>query len=284
MNNAPNPNSAFPVYTFPSCVFLCFHRANRKTMRKTMLTLSLALASIAAPFCLAQTAPAKRPMTFEDMQKMKRLGDTAVSPDGKWLVYSATTVNLEENKKTAELFVQPIAGGEAKPLTVAQPGDSGVQFSTDGRSLLFLSGRGGSQQVWTADFDAATGETSNAKKLTAISTEAGDAIWSPDGHSVLFTSTVYPDCPAIRPGDGGVGDKCNADRDAAAAASKVKAQVFTHLLYRHWDHFTGAKRSHLFLASVETGAVRDLTPNDPRDVPPFSLDGGGCGCAFSPDG
>jgi dipeptidyl aminopeptidase/acylaminoacyl peptidase len=251
-------------------------------MRQTMLTLSLALASIAAPFCLAQTAPAKRPMTFEDMQKMKRLGETAVSPDGKWLVYSATTVNLEENKKIAELFVQPIAGGEAKPLTVAQPGDSGVQFSTNGHSVLFLSGRSGSQQVWLADFDPATGETSNPKKLTAISTGADNAQWSPDGRSVVFTSSVYPDCPAISPADGGAGDKCNADRDAAAVASKVKAQIFTHLLYRHWDHFTGAKRSHLFLASVETGAVRDLTPNDPHDVPPFSLEGGG-GFAISPD-
>jgi dipeptidyl aminopeptidase/acylaminoacyl peptidase len=65
--------------------------------------------------------------------------------------------------------------------------------------------------------------------------------------------------------------------------SKVKAQIFTHLLYRHWDHFTGAKRTHLFLATVATGALRDLTPNDPHDVPPFSLEGGGCGCAFAPD-
>jgi len=256
-------------------------------MRKTMLTLSLALASIAAPFCLAQTAAAKRPMTFEDMQKMKRLGETAVSPDGKWLVYSATTVNLEENKKTAELFMQPIAGpnsksGDAKPLTVAKPGDSGVQFSTDGHSVLFLSGRSGSQQVWLADFDPATGETSNPKKLTAISTGADNALWSPDGHSVLFTSTVYPDCPAITTADFSTGDKCNADRDAAAAASKVKAQIFTHLLYRHWDHFTGDKRSHLFLASVDGSGIRDLTPNDPHDVPPFSLEGGG-GFAISPD-
>ena len=29
--------------------------------------------------------------------------------------------------------------------------------------------------------------------------------------------------------------------------------------------------------------MRDLTPNDPHDVPPFSLEGGGCGCAISPD-
>jgi dipeptidyl aminopeptidase/acylaminoacyl peptidase len=254
-------------------------------MRKYPFVLSLALVSVLAPFCLAQnpqTAPAKRPMTFEDMMQMKRLGETAVSADGKWLAYSATTVNLEQNTKTAELFIQPVAGGDAKPLAVAQAGDSGPQFAPDGHSVLFLSGRNGSQQVWLAEFDPATGATSNPKKLTAISTEASDAIWSPDGKSVLFTSAVYSDCPAITAADP-AGDKCNADRDAAQAASKVKAQIFTHLLYRHWDHFTGAKRTHLFLASVETGAVRDLTPNDPRDVPPFSLEGGGCGCAFAPD-
>jgi dipeptidyl aminopeptidase/acylaminoacyl peptidase len=222
-------------------------------------------------------------MTFEDLMKMKRLGETAVSLDGKWLAYSVTTVDLDQNAKRAELFIQAIAGGEPKKLDVAQPGDSGIQFASDGLSVLFLSGRQGGQQVWKADFDAATGATANPKKLTAISTEAGDALWSPDGNSVLFTSTVYPDCPAITAADAATGDKCNADRDAATAASKVKAQIFTHLLYRHWDHYTGDKRSHLFLLTVATGALRDLTPNDPHDVPPFSLEGGGCGCSFAPD-
>jgi len=250
-------------------------------MRKSLIALFLALLA-AAQFCPAQSAPAKRPMTFEDMMKMKRLGETAVSPDGKWLAYSVTTVNLDQNTKTAELWLQAIVGGNPIPLAVSKPGDSGPQFSPDGKRILFLSSREGGQQVWLADFDPATGATSNAKKLTGISTEADNAKWSPDGRSLAFTSAVYPDCPAITVADGATGDKCNADRDAALAASKVKAQIFTHLLYRHWNHYTGDKRSHIFLASVETGALRDLTPNDPHDVPPFSLEGGG-GFAFAPD-
>jgi len=270
-------------------------------MRKIPFVLSLVLAIVLAPVAFAQhaqtaapTATAKRPMTFEDMMKLKRLGETAVSPDGKWLAYSVTTVDLDQNTKTPELWLQAIAPSSGsgpnsesqapQKIAVAQPKDSGVQFAPDGKRILFLSGRGGSEQVWLADFDPATGATSNAKKLTSISTEAGDAIWSPDGNSILFTSAVYPDCPAITTADGVTGDKCNAERDTALAASKVKAQIFTHLLYRHWDHFTGDKRTHLFLATVGTGAVRDLTPNDPHDVPPFSLEGGGCGCAFAPDG
>jgi dipeptidyl aminopeptidase/acylaminoacyl peptidase len=221
------------------------------------------------------------------MMKMKRLGETAVSPDGKWLVYSVTTVDLNQNTKTTELWEQAIApaagsGSEPFKLAVAQAGDSGVDFSKDGKRILFLSGREGGQQVWLADFYAATGATGDAKKLTSLATEADNAKWAPDGKSIVLTSAVYPDCPAISPEDNGAGDKCNADRDAALAASKVKAQIFTHLLYRHWDHFTGDKRSHLFMASVETSAVRDLTPNDPHDVPPFSLGGDG-GFSISPD-
>jgi dipeptidyl aminopeptidase/acylaminoacyl peptidase len=248
-------------------------------------------------FAFTQTSPqkrpmtdsAKRPMTFQDMMQMKRLGETDVSPDGKWLAYSVTTVNLEQNTKTPELWLQAIGGPNSESqvpfkLAVGKPGDAGPQFSPDGKRVLFLSGREGGQQIWLADFDPATGATSDAKKLTGIATEADNAKWSQDSRSIIFTSAVYPDCPAITESNFTTGNECNRDRDAALAASKVKAQIFTHLLYRHWDHFTGDNRSHLLLVSVESGAMRDLTPNDPHDVPPeYPTEPLGCGCAFSPD-
>ncbi|HET7102659.1 MAG TPA: S9 family peptidase [Terracidiphilus sp.] len=262
--------------------------------RAPLLLLALVLVST---FLSAQPATSRRPMTFEDMMAMKRLGSTAVSPDGRWLAYSVTSVDLAGNSKTSQLHLRLIAGGQAIDAAVTQPGDSGLEFSPDNRRILFLSDRSGSPQVWIAAFDPATGATSDPHKLTSISTGAGNAIWSPDGHSVLFTSFVYPDCPAITPTDGGsgvpadgsssvgwgAGDNCNARKDAALADSPVKARIFTHLLFRHWDHFTGQKRSHLFLASIPDGALRDLTPHQANDVPPFSLEGSGCGCAFSPD-
>ena len=79
-------------------------------MRKITFALLLVFALAIPPFSAAQTAQPKRPMTFDDMMEMKRLGETAVSPDGKWLAYSVTTVDLEQNTKTAELWLQAIAG------------------------------------------------------------------------------------------------------------------------------------------------------------------------------
>ena len=260
-------------------------------------TTILALAFTAIPLT-AQT-PQKRPMTFEDMMQMRRLGSTDVSPDGKWLLYSVTDVDLAKNTKTPKLWIQPISPengvGGPKLLDGTQPGDTGALFSHDGKHLLFLSSRSGAQQIYTADFDPATGAatnvknpagnvkplTANAENSTNNALEADNAIWSPDGQSIVFTAQVYPDCPAITPENQGA-SKCTLDRDTAQANSKVKARIFDHLLYKHWNAFTGDKRSHLFLLDVATGATRDLTPNDPRDVPPFSLSGG-CGCAFSPD-
>src|SRR4051812_4156435 len=86
-------------------------------------------------------AQTKRPMTFEDMMHMKRLGGTAVSADGKWLGYSVTTVDLAKNTKTPELWVQAIAGGEPVKVAVAQPADEGIEFAPDGKRVLFVSGR-----------------------------------------------------------------------------------------------------------------------------------------------
>jgi dipeptidyl aminopeptidase/acylaminoacyl peptidase len=251
-----------------------------------------------APSGQPATAAAKRPMTFEDMMQMKRLGDTAVSPDGKWLAYSVTTVDLAQNTKTMELWLQAIAGATSAgsldqgtagqssapfKLGVAQPGDSGVQFAPDGKRILFISGRTGANQIWLADFDAATGAATHLHKLMNLDLGIDNAKWSPDSKSIVFTAPVYPDCPAIVPDDNGAGAECNYDRDAKAADSEVKARIFTQLLYRHWDHFTGDKRSHLFLISVDGSGMRDLNPGDVHDVPPFSLEGSGCGCDFSPD-
>ncbi len=157
---------------------------------------------------------------------------------------------------------------------LAEAGETRGRFSPDGKEILFLSPRDEGQQIYLADFDTATGKIAEAHKLTSISTEADGATWSPDGQRILFTSSVYPDCSD---------DACNKQRDDERAASKVKAKIFTSLLYRHWNAYVGDKRSHLFLVSAAGGTPRDLNPGDTHEVPPFAL-GGPDAYAFAPDG
>lgn len=217
---------------------------------------------------------ARRAFTFEDMMTLKRIGSPVVSPDGKWVLFSAVDVDLAANKKTTHLWVVPMAGGESRQLTNDPAGEDRGRWSPDGKHFLFVSARGGNQQVWIADFDSNSGTVQGSPhQITNISTEADGALWSPDGGNILFTSEVYPDC---------ADDICNKTREEERAKSKVKAMIFTRLFYRHWSSYTYSKRTHLFVVPVEGGTARDLTPGD-HDVPPFSL-GGQDLYAISPDG
>ena len=242
-------------------------------LRRCLIAIVL-LASIPA---LAQ----KRPFTFEDMMNLKRVGDFTVSPDSRWAAFAAVDVSLDENSKKSHLWIVPLAGGQARRLTEPGPGtEDRPRFSPDGAQLLYTCFRGGSSQLYVQPFQSATGTlAATPRQLTSISTEADGAIWSPDGKQILFLSSVWPNCPD---------DACNRAKDDDTEKSKIKAKVFDHLLYRHWNAYDSGKRSHLFLISSACApaapacAARDLTPGD-HDVPPFSL-GGQDQYQFSPDG
>jgi dipeptidyl aminopeptidase/acylaminoacyl peptidase len=248
-------------------------------------------------FCsLCGLAQSKHPFNFEDMMQLKRIGEPMVSPDGKWVGFAAVDVSLDENTRKPHLWIVPVSGGEARRLTPATgAGEDRIRFSPDGKHVMFESSRdGGASQIWVQDFDSASGSvTGEARKVTSISTEASGGLWSPDGKSILFVSSVYPDCKD---------DACNKQRDEEQAKSKVKAKIFTQLIFRHWNHYFDGKYSHLFITTtlcasnwrppsnaVATSAAppacdppRDLTPGA-HDVPPFSL-GGQDQYSFSPDG
>ncbi|HEX3816904.1 MAG TPA: S9 family peptidase, partial [Chthoniobacterales bacterium] len=187
------------------------------------------------------------------------------SPDGKWVVFGATDVNLDENTRKSHLWIVPASGGEARRLNNSPNEEERPRFSPAGNRIIFTSKATDPSQIWIRDFDAATGKlTGTPRQITSLSTGADGAIWSPDGKNILFVSSVYPDCKT---------DACNQERDEALKKSKVKAKLFTHLLFRHWKEFTAFKRSHLFVVGAEGNATpNDITPGD-HDVPPFSLGG-----------
>ena len=232
-------------------------------MRGTItLGILFALMSTTAP------ATAKRPITFEDLMKIHQISDPRVSPDGRWVAYVQTDVNMEANKKIGHIWLVPTAGGEPKQLTRCEGTDSRPRWSPDGKSIAFISTRSGKQQVWIIPADG--GE---ARQLTDISTEADGVTWAAKSDTLLFTSSVYPDC---------ADDACNKKRLEEVAASKVKARITDRLFFRHWNAWTDGRYTHLFSVSASGGTPRDLTPGA-YDAPTFFL-GAPDGYAISPDG
>src|SRR5215471_4511751 len=62
-------------------------------------------------FALSTAAQSRHPLTFEDMMKLKRVGDPQVSPDGKWVIFSVVDVDLAANTKTPHIWIVSIGGG-----------------------------------------------------------------------------------------------------------------------------------------------------------------------------
>jgi dipeptidyl aminopeptidase/acylaminoacyl peptidase len=257
---------------------------------KILLAIILTLATSV----LAQTPSQKRPFTFEDMMKLKRVGAPVPSPDGKWVVFDCVDVDLDANTRISHLWIVPATGGESRRLNPTPNHEERPRFSPDGKRLIWTSKATDPTQIWMCDIDSGSGVlVGRPHQVTETSTGADGGIWSPDGKNIVFVSAVYPDCKD---------DACNKQRDEELKKSKVKAKIFSRLFYRHWSAFTEFKRSHLFVISADANSTggrssatpgsqelappnleaRDLTPGD-HDVPPFNL-GGQDMYAISPDG
>ena len=265
---------------------------------------------LATPTAPAQAqTPAKRPMTFADLQAIRRIADPQISPSGKWVLFSVTDVSLEKNTKTNHLWVVPLNPDKLqttpeRQLTSSDPGvgETNGRFSPDGRWVMYTSpGTTGTPQILVAAWDDARGAWADPKAhpVTALETGADGGLWAPDSKHFVFTSNVYPGCESHAPAGPDRNQQeadCNARRDAEAAKNPVKAEIFTNLLYRHWNTYIGPKHSHIFLAALPANLGRDQDPKPaaPTDLTPasaigeaeaptFSL-GGPLGYSISPDG
>ena len=147
----------------------------------TVVALPLAIGAQARPAASTTTSTAKRAFTPADWYKMTTVSAPAVSPDGKVVAFTVTTVRETENKRHAEVWVVPAAGGEAVRYTSPSTESSNPRFSPDGKYRLFNSTRPGSRaRTWALRMDQPGGEAMEMNDYPngSLPRDKSFAVWS----------------------------------------------------------------------------------------------------------
>ncbi len=214
-------------------------------MRPKMWSLTLVLFVTS----LAPATVAGRPFAFADMVKIQTPSGLALSPDGRELAFTLAGRDLESNSGWAKVMVLTIQSGALTAVSAGGTGESSPAWSPDGKSLAFVSDKSGRGQIWVVPRD----NPQAAVQVTHLSTGASSPRFSGDGQSLYFTSRVFASCSD---------DACNQAELTRREENPVKAQLFTALMYRHWDSWDDGRVTHIHRVQLDGKGVLDLMAHE----------------------
>ncbi len=228
--------------------------------------LSFVCMLLTAGVASAQTAP----FTAERMWSLDRLGEPALSADGRLAALPVTRYDVGENKGFTDLWLLATSGGPARQLTSDPAADLQPAFSPDGKWVAFVSRRGEDKQNQLYVIPTDGGE---ARRVTSIPTGVEAPHWFPDSRHIAFVTAIWPDL--VRWED-------QAARLLARQESKMTARVWEHAPIAYWDHLLDEREPHLFSIDVNGGEPVAITrlsgySLSKQEVNAFSYD-------ISPDG
>ncbi|MEO6805542.1 MAG: S9 family peptidase [Edaphobacter sp.] len=184
-------------------------------------------------------------MVIDDLAKLVNVGGPQISPDGKWIAYTTSQVDVSDDKNVSSLWMVSWDGTQDIEVTYGTESAGSPRWSPDGRWLAFTSGRPGrakGSQVWV--LDRRGGE---AHQLTDVKENLSDYRWSPDSKQLLLTLKAK--------------DEPEPKEGAKPALPKPIVIDRYHFKQDVQGYLTD-KRNHLYLFDIATKKVTRLIGDD----------------------
>ena len=125
----------------------------------------------------------ERPFNINDAISLKTVRSPQISPDGKWIAFTVSELNLEKDKSETRVWIIPAVGGDAIVMTSKDYSAGQPRWSPDNKHLSFLAAKNdGKTQVWTLNRQG--GES---QQLTKVIQGVSGHEWSPDGKRLLLS-------------------------------------------------------------------------------------------------
>jgi dipeptidyl aminopeptidase/acylaminoacyl peptidase len=143
--------------------------------------------------------PSRHPFNLDDLARTREVRDPQCSPDGRWVAYTVSTVDVKEDKTNSHVWMISLDGKDDRQVTSSQDSESSPRWSPDGKYVSFTSSRPGpakGNQVWLLDRQGG-----DAFQLTDLKGRLESYEWAPDSKRLALL-IADPD-PAAEPGEGG---------------------------------------------------------------------------------
>jgi dipeptidyl aminopeptidase/acylaminoacyl peptidase len=216
------------------------------------------LVVLAAVLSIATQLEAQRPVTSDDLARLRDVSDPQVSPDGGWVAYTVSAVDTAKDRDDTDIWLASWDGTQQVRLTRHPGSDHAPRWSPDGRYVAFLSDRDDPrevEQVWLLDRRGGEPE-----RITNLPGGVSDLAWSPDGARLALVASD-PDPGAKAPGD--------------SSTKAPKPIVLDRFQFKEDE--TGWLRElhdHLYLLDLATHATTLLLPGAYDEaMPSWSPDG-----------